>query len=76
MKLKFIKFLKNYEIYNQFFYNAENIDLDNIQYWTEIINSAFVWSQTDEGWQFWKTKHEMWNEYCHKPLYERKRIEF
>ena len=67
----FCRFLKQNHVYTQFF--AKNIEQPPpttpssshtlMQYWYLVI-TAFTWSSTKEGWDFWSNISRKWNHIC------------
>ncbi len=68
---EFIEFLKKKKAYRQFkdridpfFGNLDTVLKKNMA-WTGLTSDCFLWSDTEEGFQFWSDIDEQWISFCH-----------
>jgi len=52
----YYQYIKNYNNYSNEYY----MPLTILKYSYNLINNAFVWRETNEGFDYWKKKHEEW----------------
>lgn len=52
----YYQYIKNYNNYNNEYY----MPLTILKYSYNLINNAFVWRETNEGFDYWGKKHEEW----------------
>ena len=52
----YYQYIKNYNNYSNEYY----MPLTILKYSYNLINNAFVWRETNEGFDYWRKKHEEW----------------
>jgi hypothetical protein len=52
----YYQYIKNYNNYSNEYY----MPLTILKYSYNLINNAFVWRETNEGFDYWEKKHEEW----------------
>lgn len=52
----YYQYIKNYNNYSNEYY----MPLTILKYSYNLINNAFVWGETNEGFDYWEKKHEEW----------------
>lgn len=52
----YYQYIKNYNNYSNEYY----MPLTILKYSYNLINNAFVWRETNEGFDYWEKKHEKW----------------
>lgn len=52
----YYQYIKNYNNYSNEYY----MPLTILKYSYNLINNAFVWRETNEGFDYWEKIHEEW----------------
>ena len=52
----YYQYIKNYNNYSNEYY----MPLTILKYSYNLINNAFIWRETNEGFDYWEKKHEEW----------------